>query len=259
VIDAIAQTDIAPGSLGVWSLGQSGFVFKNGAGMTVSIDPCLGDPVREVSEEWSRLYPSPVQPEEFVCDVMLITHDHLDHLDPQTISRLGRDAVGMFVGPGNACRHLEKLGVPPERIFRLDAAREMNLDGLELRGMLAVTNDSDQPDAEGMLIRLPDAPSVYHTGDTAFSPLLAKAAAHRPDVLMPCINGRFGNMDAFEAAVLAAAVRPKWAIPHHYDMFRHNLADPQAFADALKELDLDCRFAALAPGESEILQGDQAV
>ena len=246
----VEEAEVPSGALLVGALGQSGFLLKNSRGTVLAVDPALADPVGRLNPERGRLYPSPVQPEELRCDVLVVTHDHLDHLDPDTIAALEDGAVGRFVGPGNACRHFAKLGVEDDRIVRLDASQSVELQGVGFTGVFAVTNDPSQPDAEGVLVRMEDAPSVYHTGDTTFHPLLARAARERPDIYMPCINGRYGNMDAFEAAVLGAVLRPRWAVPHHYDMFRENLADPERFRGPMSRLAPETECVVLAPGET---------
>ena len=239
------------------ALGQSGFVFKGTTGLVVAVDPCLADPVAEVIPGWSRLYPPPVEPSDLRCDILLVTHDHLDHLDPDTISGLTRDAVRHFVGPRNACRHFAKLGIPQERIVQVDASETLELESMRITGTLAITNDSKNPDAEGFVLRLPDAPVVYHTGDTSFHPLLADVADEKLDVYMPCINGRYHNMDSLEAAVLGAVLRCRWAIPHHYDMFRDNLADPAEFEAQMSRLFPETACLPLKPGEIALLGGDE--
>jgi L-ascorbate 6-phosphate lactonase len=249
-------TEIPRGALGVWALGQSGFLLKNSRGKVIAVDPCLADPVGRRDDGWHRLYPPPLAPEHLHCDVLLATHDHLDHLDPDTISALTPDAVGLFAGPGNACRHFLDLGVDAGRILRLDASHTVDLDGLQLVGTLAVTNDPEQPDAEGVIIRLEGAPSVYHSGDTSFSPLLSRVRNAAPDVFMPCINGRYGNMDCLEAALLGAALRCRWAIPHHYDMFRENLADPERFKTDLGRLAPETECVTLRPGQMCVLAAE---
>jgi L-ascorbate 6-phosphate lactonase len=92
--------------------------------------------------------------------------------------------------------------------------------------------------------------SVMFTGDTAFNiDLLQPLIDLRPDVLIPCINGAFCNMNAIEAAELTAIVRPKLAIPCHFWMFKEQNGDPEAYFQACKELcpSVDVRF--LTPGE----------
>jgi L-ascorbate 6-phosphate lactonase len=252
LMEDVRRTIVPETSLAVWALGQSGFIFKDHRATILCVDPCLTDPVASVLPSWTRLYPTPVKAEELSAAALVVTHDHLDHLDPGTISGLKPDAVGAFVGPANACRHLRRLGVPQELIIQLDSSREVIVSGIRLSGVLAITNDPVNPDAEGIVIRFPDAPTVYHTGDTGFSALLAHVAKDRPAIYMPCINGRLGNMDSFEAAVLGAALRSRWAIPHHYDMFRDNLADPRDFIDAMRMLSPETTCVVLSPAQGTV-------
>ncbi len=251
----IYDATVPTGSLAVWALGQSGFLFRDDTGVVVIIDPCLTDPVAKLDARWTRLYPPPLHPEELHADLVVLTHDHLDHLDPGTIARLDKQAVKAFAGPGSVCRHLVSLGIDQDRIIRVDAAQSNSASGLHLAGMLAITNDPSNPDAEGMVIQFPGGPILYHTGDTGFSALLAHVIRSKPTIYLPCINGRYGNMDAWEAAVLGAALQPLWAIPHHYDMFQDNLAEPKAFVEAMGVLAPRTRCMVLGPGEFSFLEG----
>ncbi len=47
-----------------------------------------------------------------------------------------------------------------------------------------------------------------------------------PDILLPCINGRYGNMDAKEAALLTKARSPRLAIASHFRMFVEHSGEP---------------------------------
>ena len=70
---------------------------------------------------------------------------------------------------------------------------------------------------------------LYHSGDSLAYAGLAEQLGGGPfDVLFLPINGRDpargvpGNMSAAEAVDLAARVRPRFVVPHHYDMFTFN-------------------------------------
>ncbi len=51
--------------------------------------------------------------------------------------------------------------------------------------------------------------------------------------MISCINGGFNNLSHWEAAEVAALIKPKVAIPCHYDMFPDNSSDPQQFRACL--------------------------
>jgi len=52
-------------------------------------------------------------------DILLLTHDHYDHLDYKTVRRL-KDRVGHFYTSLGVGSHLESWGIPGERITELD-------------------------------------------------------------------------------------------------------------------------------------------
>jgi L-ascorbate metabolism protein UlaG (beta-lactamase superfamily) len=59
-------------------------------------------------------------------DYLLISHDHFDHLDHQTIVELA-PRVGMFYVPLGVGGHLERWGVPAAKIHELDWWEEVRL------------------------------------------------------------------------------------------------------------------------------------
>jgi L-ascorbate metabolism protein UlaG (beta-lactamase superfamily) len=63
-------------------------------------------------------------------DAVVISHDHYDHLDYQTI-RAMRDWNTTFVVPLGVGSHLEYWGVPAERIVELDWWERAKVRGLE--------------------------------------------------------------------------------------------------------------------------------
>ncbi|MEP2023846.1 MAG: MBL fold metallo-hydrolase [Reichenbachiella sp.] len=60
-------------------------------------------------------------------DLVIISHDHYDHLDYSTISQL-KDRVKLFYVPLGVASHLESWGVPAENIKTFDWWDESNLD-----------------------------------------------------------------------------------------------------------------------------------
>ena len=105
------------------------------------------------------------------------------------------------------------------------------------------------PDALGVVLNFGGI-KVYHTGDSAYRPEQFQPAIDmRPDILLPCINGRFGNRDAREAALLTSLAKPQIALPTHFWMFVEQNGDPAAFLDYCKELAPETQTVLLKPGE----------
>src|SRR5262245_26523602 len=81
------------GRIGVECLGQSGFRFQLGS-LSVFVDPYLSDRVADVyGGDLHRLKPPPYTPLGApIPDWILLTHDHEDHYDPETVGPLCRRA-----------------------------------------------------------------------------------------------------------------------------------------------------------------------
>ena len=75
--------------MNIFPLGQSGFIF-NSHDINICVDPYLSDSVEELmGSQYKRL--SPVFSDKSILsslDYILITHDHLDHCDPKTLTVL---------------------------------------------------------------------------------------------------------------------------------------------------------------------------
>ncbi|GAA3057427.1 MBL fold metallo-hydrolase [Kitasatospora albolonga] len=91
-------------------------------GSRVLLDPIWSDrcsPSQHVGPK--RLHPVPVELEDLPpVDVVLISHDHYDHLDMPTVQRLTKSQSAPFAVPLGIGGHLRSWGVPEHRIIELD-------------------------------------------------------------------------------------------------------------------------------------------
>ncbi len=205
-------------------LGQGGFLFTLGE-KTLVIDPYLSDSVAQ-TDHFRRMPPVPVSPEALRCDLVLCTHDHQDHLDPDTIDRTD---LPLYAGPGSCVRHFRALGIEESRIRTLNAGDTLALGNARLTGLFARHTE----DSIGALIDYQGL-RLYVTGDTEYDERLLEVRKHRVDILFVCINGRLGNMNAQDAARAAAGIGCRLAVPMHYGMFAENTEDPAVFLEALQ-------------------------
>lgn len=78
-----------------------------------------------------RLHPPPIQLEGLpAVDAVVISHDHYDHLDIDTIRALARTQRAPFVVPLGVGAHLRRWGIPGERIVELDWYESAAVDEL---------------------------------------------------------------------------------------------------------------------------------
>lgn len=121
----------------VW-FGHSSYLLQVG-GVRVLVDPVFSGkatpmPTGTRAFAGSDLYKAQDMPE---IDVLLISHDHWDHLDMETVKALlpkvGKVVCGLGVGA-----HLERWGWDPKKIVELDWGDSLALDGnVELRALTA--------------------------------------------------------------------------------------------------------------------------
>ncbi len=80
----------------------------------------------------ARFHPVPIAIEDLPpLDAVVLSHDHYDHLDENSIRALAARGERFFV-PLGVGAHLERWGVPAERVTELDWWEEATLDGLRL-------------------------------------------------------------------------------------------------------------------------------
>ena len=136
--EAIAVLDVDPtqfatppaSGLRVTWLGHSTFLVEIDQ-LRVLIDPVWGERASPVT--WAgpaRFYRPPLLLESLPkIDVVLISHDHYDHLDSETIKALSQREVRWLV-PLGVGAHLERWGVPSGRVEELDWWEQRSVAGV---------------------------------------------------------------------------------------------------------------------------------
>jgi L-ascorbate metabolism protein UlaG (beta-lactamase superfamily) len=252
LVDEIERTVPAAGSLSVWWLGQSGFLIKSRQGL-LAIDLYLSEHLTKKYEMTDRphirMMRAPLHGSDLrTVDVVLASHKHSDHLDPGTLpDLLAASPRAVLVLPEAIQEHARGLGLPPDRLVGLDAGDSFERAGFRVRAIPSAHEGLDTDDAGrhvylGYLVES-EGLRLYHSGDsTAYDGLANRLGADRWDVLFLPINGRDpargvpGNMSAAEAVDLAGRVRPRFIVPHHYDMFTFNTVPVARFASEARRL-----------------------
>ena len=204
-------------------LGQSGYALET-ENTKIIIDPYLSDSVNRVAGR-PRLLPVPIQPRDIHCDAVVCTHDHLDHLDPDTATGI-RDRQ-FFVTTEEGKSHLEKLG--KLNCAALHAGESLTVGACKLTAVFACHT----VEAFGLIVEA-EGKVLYFSGDTLYDERLFEIAAYRPDITFICINGRLGNMNVEEAIAVAKKIGAKVNVPNHYDMFASNSENPHLFAKRIE-------------------------
>jgi L-ascorbate 6-phosphate lactonase len=248
----IAEDKVQKGSLAIYWLAQAGFVFKNRDDKVVYIDPYLSDVVERLFG-FKRMMACPLAAEEVLADLVVCTHEHADHLDTDALPVIARNPRTHFAGPSECVKEFRKMGVPEERCHLLETGKQLALEGINVHAVYADHGDL-APDALGVVLDF-DGIKVYHTGDTAYQPEYFRAvAAMHPEVLIPCINGRYGNLNSEEAALLTRDLAPKLTIASHFWMFVAHNGDPASFLEFCAKLAPEVEAIVMKPGERLLFQ-----
>lgn len=129
-VDRPAFTD-EPRTLAATWLGHAS-VLVEVDGMRVLTDPVFSrrcSPSQTVGP--LRMHPNPVDVADLPpVDVVLISHDHYDHLDMETVVAIaGRAPDALFVVPLGVAAHLHSWGIPADRIRQADLWGSISVTG----------------------------------------------------------------------------------------------------------------------------------
>jgi L-ascorbate metabolism protein UlaG (beta-lactamase superfamily) len=175
------------------------------------------------------LYIDPWEAEGPPADLILITHAHADHYQPDEIERLRRDGTKL-VAPRDIARELrgDVTAVAPG-----DAVQ---VAGVSIQAVPAYNIAEERLDKHpkannwvGYILTL-GGRAYYHAGDTDHVPELDSVKA---DVTFLPIGGTF-TMEADEAGGLARTIGPQVAVPMHYGFVVGSQHDAERFAEAAK-------------------------
>jgi L-ascorbate 6-phosphate lactonase len=233
----------------LWWLGQAGFAFKTPAGRIVYVDPCLSDAVERL-HKFKRLSLSPIDAEDVKADLVVLSHEHTDHLDPDAIPVIAaNNPACRFAGPTGCEEELKKAGIGGGSWIKLVPGEKHDLGGVVVHAVPADHGDFS-PTALSLLLDF-EGIHVLYTGDTSWRPEFIKPlVALGVDVLLLCINGTFGNMNHLDAARMVEQVGPRFAIPCHFWTFAEQGAgDPGGFIHACRQFAPAVKSLLLRPGE----------
>lgn len=105
------------------------------------------------------------------------------------------------------------------------------------------------PEALGVILDFKFT-KIYYSGDTALNKERLKVPMDKkPEISILPINGAFGNMDGYNAAVYAGLLHTKICIPCHFWTFPLHHGDPQQIIDCIGKEAPECELILLTQGE----------
>jgi len=235
----------SPGRVIIFWLGGAGFLIKYADGFSICIDPYLSDSVERLCG-FKRLHLSPINADDLRFDVLFITHEHADHLDEDSIDMLiSRNPNAAVYAPQSCDEILSSHGIKYVSVL---AGQKIDINSLKTTVINADHGDLSLF-AVGYIFEK-SGRVIYHTGDTCYDNKIFKSAIKlKPDIILPCINGAYGNLNEQQSAKLVARCNPVHAIPMHFGLFKEHGGDVKKFATIVKELSIKSKVHILAVGE----------
>lgn len=208
-------------------LGESGFILSDGI-TRILLDPYFSDVLGKRRADRHRMVEIKQEWLELDYDLVLFTHCHIDHTDPETIRMLlEKNPHLMLAGPPSSHAILEACPC----YFELLEDAKVSMGAFSIRALPAIHSDRY---ALGYDIAH-EGKRFYFSGDTALLCDLAARVPHEPDAAFLCFNAGVGkNMNANDAAVLAQRIDAKLVIPFHYGILPGGV-EPDEFAVLIRE------------------------
>ena len=218
-------------------IGQMCYLIEAG-GMRIVTDPYLSYAVD--SPSIARKYAPPATLAELAPDIIVISHGHIDHLDPHTLAPFYRLRRRSFtLGPTPLMGEITKLGgepVPMSAPAPAQLGESFRPGAVTITALLCAHTELHKS-ADGDYMELSylieaDGKKLFFGGDMSmYDGLLESLTRLSPDVMLLPVNGSdwfrtsrgiIGNLDSNEAAELAAAVGTRVFIPGHHDLYDFN-------------------------------------
>lgn len=232
----------APPHLDIHWLGQAGFALRDPSDHVILIDPYLSDSLAEKYQ--GRLFPhvrlmeAPIGAAEFPhIDLVLITHGHTDHMDPETLASIAHThPAALFIVPSRELELAIARGIPRERVLGAHPGQSLTpIPSIRVAPVLAAHEELDVT-AEGSrflgyVVEM-GGHRVYHSGDCVpFAGQAEELSILAPTIALLPVNGRDGyrrengvpgNFTLTEALELCEAAGIADLVVHHWGMFDFN-------------------------------------
>lgn len=238
-------------------------------GVRILTDPVWSD--RTSPSSWigpKRWYPPLISLEDLPeIDLVLISHDHYDHMDFGTISKL-KDRNTLFVVPLGLGANLSHWGVPEEKIVELDWWESKKIKDLEIvstparhaSGRYLLDNDEKLWSSYALL-----GPKhrVYFSGDTGLFPKMKEIGAkYGPFDLTMIETGQYNqawpdwHIGPEQAVIAHTQLRGKVLLPIHWGLFAlasHGWTEP---VERVLEKSKELGVTVITPKPGESLEPD---
>jgi len=205
----------------------------------ILIDPFISD--KYADKAFKRLVACKAKASDLKdIGLILVSHDHYDHFDKEFIENIAKRDNSCVVA---AEPLLQQLDLSTRFLHPIRQHQTVSLRGVDITAIPAHHPQAFYP--LGFMISC-GGKSIFHSGDTS---LIDEFSRIKPDLALLPIGGTY-TMDCVDAIRAVKTMKPKYAIPMHYNTFKMIEQDPREFKQKIDKSILKTKPIILKPGQS---------
>jgi L-ascorbate metabolism protein UlaG (beta-lactamase superfamily) len=219
-------------------LGQAGLLFEKND-FRIMIDPYLSNSVEKINPKNYRRVAIDESLFSIKPNIMIFTHNHLDHYDPETVKHfITLDSNITVLAPKSVWDEVRNM-VGNNNYVLFNRHTSWTENGIKIT---AVKAEHSEISSIGVIID--DGEKKYYiTGDTLYNEDIFEDIPKDIYALFLPVNGVGNNMNMTDAANFAKRINAKKTVPLHIGMFDELLADDfdcdnKIIAQIYKEIEL---------------------
>ncbi len=196
-------------------LGQGGFLFEVN-GYKIIVDPYLSNSVEKIEPQNYRRFPVEDKFLSVKPNLIVLTHNHLDHTDPETLENyLTKENCVTVLASFNAWKTVrEKFKNSNNNYVSFNVGSEWTENDILFKAVYAEHSDEY---AIGVIITV-NGKNYYVTGDTLYSSKVFDSINDKIDYCFIAVNGKGNNMNFVDGARFVSKLGAV-AVPMHCGLF----------------------------------------
>ena len=205
-------------------LGQHGLALESN-GCLLMVDPYLLDTMSEtVGAEFGRCIPVNEAWTKARPDMILLTHDHIDHVDMPSLQAVitGDKNVEVVCGV-NAWQKVRGQFPGDHNYLMMKPGCVWTNETFRVRAITARHSDET---GVGYVVEAENL-KILISGDTLYFTDIRKEVGESVDIAVVVMNGKGNNMNCKDAARYCADVGARVAVPTHWGLFKKFANDPE--------------------------------